>query len=175
MRISAGFLLFLAGMLLLAPLEWIIAFAVAAGFHELCHLAAIRVLTGNSAKVRLYANGAQMPIPQMSAGREAVCAISGPLGGLMLLPLVGILPRIAICSAIQSVYNLLPIYPFDGGRALRCATAMLFPPNIARAVCRWMEVVFVILLIVVSIYASFWLKLGLFPLLLSLLLLIRIK
>lgn len=53
-----------------------------------------------------------------SAGREVLCALAGPLGGFLLLFLLHSAPRIALCAFVQSVCNLIPVYPLDGGRAL---------------------------------------------------------
>ena len=165
----------LSAMLLVVPLEWLAAFAVAAAVHEFCHFAAIRIVTGKASKLRLFSNGAKIKLPQMSAGREAFCALSGPIGGLLLLPLAEHIPRIAICAGIQSVYNLIPVYPLDGGRALRCATAMLLPPNVAAALCRGVEMFCVCGLFLLAVYGCIFLNLGMFPLLLALLMLIRVK
>lgn len=165
----------LAAMLLLVPLEWIAASVFAAAFHEVCHYAAIRILTGTSAKVRLLSYAAHMPLPLMGAGREVACALAGPIGGLCLLFFARWMPRLAICAAIQSVYNLLPVYPLDGGRALRCGLAMLLPPDRATKICAIMETACKACIFCLAIYGCIWLKLGLFPLLLALLLLIRLN
>lgn len=175
MRVSTGFLIGAALMLLLAPLQWVIACAAAAAFHECCHYAAIRMLAGRTARVRLFSYAAKMPLPEMSPAREALCALAGPAGGLCLTALAPWMPRLAVCAAIQSVYNLLPIYPLDGGRALRCGLGLLLPPNIAEKVCGAAEGLCILAIVILAVYASVWLKLGVFPLLLAGLLLIRVK
>lgn len=175
MAISGSFCLGLALMFLLVPLEWGIACVFAAAFHELCHYVAIRLIAGKSAPVRLFSYAAQLRLPEMSAGREVVCALAGPAGGLFLLLFAKWMPRVAICAAMQSAYNLLPVYPLDGGRALRCGLAMLLPPDAAGRVCKVMEILCIVVIFCLAIYSCIWLKLGLFPLLLAMLLIIRLK
>ena len=51
--------------------------------------------------------------------RELLAVLAGPAGSLLLLSLYRVLPRVAVCAAVQGFYNLLPIEPLDGGRALR--------------------------------------------------------
>ena len=175
MRISAGFLLGLAMMLLLMPLQWLVACIAAAAFHEVCHCVAIRFLSGKATKVKLLSYAAQLPLPVMGTGREAICALAGPVGGLLLLFFAKWMPRLSVCAAVQSIYNLLPIYPLDGGRALRCGLSLLLPPKPAKRIAYGMEAVCIIGLLAFAVYACIWLKMGLFPLLIALLLLIRIK
>ena len=61
----------------------------------------------------------------MSPGRELICILAGPAASLLLLCLARIFPRVAICGLIQGCYNLLPIAPLDGGRALHCLLSLL--------------------------------------------------
>ena len=174
-KISGGFCVVMALMLLLVPMKWLAAAAFAAAFHELCHHLAIRACSGTCVGVRFYAFAAHLPLPEMSRGREVLCALAGPIGGLSLLCLARCMPRLALCAAMQSAYNLLPIYPLDGGRALRSGLLLFLSPPAAAAVCHTLEIVFKALIFLLGIYGCFVLKLGIFPLLLSLLLLIRVK
>ena len=174
-HISGGFCVLLAVMVLLVPLPWLVACMVAAVFHELCHYAAIRLLCGDCAGIFVHCFAAKLPLPEMSATKEILCALAGPAGGLLLLCLSPWLPRIGLCAAVQSMYNLIPIYPLDGGRALRCGLSMVLKPPMAERVsacigqiCKWG-------IVWLGIYGSLGLGFGIFPLLLAALFWIRVK
>lgn len=124
-RIESGFYIFLAVLLLAVPLRWILAAFIAAFVHELGHYLSVRLLGGQVLGGSICFRGAKMETLPMSAGRELIAVLAGPVFSLMLLSLIHILPRVAICGLIQGVYNLLPFYPLDGGRALRCVMALL--------------------------------------------------
>lgn len=174
-RPSGGFCIVAAFMLLLVPLPWLVAFIFAAVIHELFHYAAIRICTGDRQSLRLYTYCAYLRLPEMSRGREMICALAGPIGGLLLLFLARWFPRLAICGGIQSAYNLLPIYPLDGGRALQSGLLLFLPPPLANRICNWMALICKWSLCMLAIYGSFGLKLGVFPLIMVALLLIRVK
>lgn len=173
--ITAGACISMALMLLVLPLKWLCAAAVAATFHELCHRAAIRFCTGRETTLRLSALGASMQIPDMTRGRELICALSGPLGSLLLLVLARWFPRIAVCALLQSSYNLLPVYPLDGGRALRCGASLLLPPAWAERICRWIECGCYFVITAVGFWACFAWKLGVIPLLPAFMILLKTK
>lgn len=106
--------------LLLVPLRWLAAVLLAAGVHELFHWMAIVALGGSVLKLQIGFSGARMEILPMAPWKELICAVAGPLGSLSVLLFRQWLPRTAICALIQGLWNLLPMYPMDGGRILRC-------------------------------------------------------
>ena len=161
-RISDGSCIFAALLLLVLPLQWVLAAIVAAGFHELCHACAVYLCGGNIKSITFGSNGAAMEIDPMTSGRELICALAGPIGGLSLLLFARWIPRIAICAGVQSLYNLLPVYPLDGGRAIRCGAAILSPKR-GEAFCTVLEWCCLIGLFLLALYACIWLKLGLIP------------
>ena len=175
LEISGGFCVLLAMMLLLMPLQWLLAWLTAAAFHELCHYAAIRLCGGDARSLAFYADGAKMEMPTMSRSREVLCALAGPVGGFALLLCAGWLPRVALCGFIQSLYNLMPIYPLDGGRALYSGLLSILPPPKAGLVCSILERVCKWAIWLCGVYGCFVLRIGVFPLLMAALLLIRTK
>lgn len=118
--ISPGACILAAFLLLAVPLKWLLAAWMAAIIHELCHIAAIHACGGSVCEIKVGAGGAILETASMTAGRELLCALAGPLGSLLLTLLLRHLPELAICGLIQGIYNLLPLYPLDGGRSLRC-------------------------------------------------------
>lgn len=158
-------LIMLALAVLVLPLQWCIAIILAAVFHELCHYLAIRCCGGQILGVSFGADGAKIVVTGLSNGQELFCALAGPMGGLFLLCAIRWIPRTAICAVFQSVYNLLPMYPLDGGRALRCGMELLMPLERADAVCLWVKRICLGLVVGFGFYGTLILKLGLMPLL----------
>lgn len=172
---SGGFLVLLALLLLVLPLPWILAAVVAAAVHECGHALAIRLLSDKKAGIHIGTTGAKMDLPVMSQGREVVCALAGPMAGLCLLLFARWMPRVAICALIQTAYNLLPIFPFDGGRALQSSLRLLCRPPVCRKVCVWAAACCKILICAVTVYGVMCWDFGLLPVIGAILFLIRTK
>lgn len=155
-QIEGKALLWWAVLLLILPLQWLICGLVAAIFHELCHLAAIYALGETVYGIRLTGMGAVMVTPPMEPGKELICALAGPVGGLMLLALSGSVPMLALWALFHSVYNLLPVYPLDGGRALSCLLALLWPQRDLSRILRWASVATVAVVTVLCLRFSLY-------------------
>ena len=106
-------------MILLLPLRWLCAVAIAAMLHELGHYCAVRLLGGNIRTLRFGAFGAVMETDTLTPHSELICLLAGPIAGLVPALFFRKFPIIALCGIIQSAYNLLPIFPLDGGKIAR--------------------------------------------------------
>ena len=158
---NAGWLLLgLALGLLILPIWWVAAAVLAAGWHELCHYIALRLCGRPALGIRAGLIGVVMEVRFDGPGRELLCAMAGPLGSLLLLLFTKWMPRTAICAGFQGLYNLLPIYPLDGGRILRCLTELVLPVDAGRWLCRILEMICLVGVALMSLYGCFRLHLG---------------
>lgn len=118
-RVLPGFFLSLAFGLLLIPAPWVFGWFVAALWHESCHYMALKAVQCPVYAVSFAFGRIRMETEEVAGLKMVLCALAGPLGGLLLCTLLPIAPQMAICGLIQSLYNLLPVEPLDGGKALR--------------------------------------------------------
>ncbi len=117
--------LFWAAALLLIPLDWLAAMAAAGAVHELGHWLAVRLLGGEVLSFRLALGGAVMESSPMAPGKALLCSLAGPLAGACLLLLYPCFPRLALCAGVQTLCNLLPVKPLDGGRMLEMVQVLI--------------------------------------------------
>ena len=127
----------LALTLLVLPLPWVAAAVLAAAVHELCHYLAIAALGGQVGRIAVGSDGAAMELGCLSPVRELLAAAAGPVGSLSLMLMGRFFPRLALCGLVQGLFNLLPIYPLDGGRILRRALELALPDRAAAAITCW--------------------------------------
>lgn len=119
-KINAGACIFLAVLLLTIPLQWIVATFLSAFFHEVCHIIVIILCHCSVYSIEIGVFGAKIHTSTPSRCKEFICALAGPCGSFLLLCFSRWFPRIALCGLVQGSFNLLPLYPMDGGRMFRC-------------------------------------------------------
>ena len=160
-------------LVLVLPLPWLAAAVSAAAFHELCHYLAVSLTGGCVRSLSVTTGGALMNALPMPPERELICALAGPAGSFLLFLTYPVFPRTALWALVQGIYNMLPVYPMDGGRALYCALALLFPEDRAAQICRLAGLVTEGSILVTGVWAALGLKLGFAPIAISSFLLAR--
>ena len=114
-----------AVLLLLLPFQWLLGVLLAALLHEAGHLLALHILRARVVSIRIGCRGAEISVLPLLYWQELLAALAGPVSGLLAVFTFPCFPCFAAAALIQSVWNLLPVYPLDGGRVLRCTLQIL--------------------------------------------------
>lgn len=155
------------------PLKFVIAWVMASITHELFHIFAICFMNIRIMRITLDGTGAIVETETMLPGQELICALAGPLGGMTLLLFARTIPETAMCALVQSIFNLLPYYPLDGGRALHCLATFLLGEHCANCITAYINIIVIVLLLAVSVFLQLQYHLGVVPLFVTLLLFLR--
>ena len=118
-RTEAGFWLVLGLMVLLFPLRFLVGVLLAAVIHELGHLTAILFTGGRVRGIWLHGGGARIETAPMEPGQAIICALAGPVAGALTVLAWRWFPELAVAGLVQTIFNLIPIYPLDGGQVAR--------------------------------------------------------
>ena len=126
-EVTAGFCLLMALMLLILPLEWLLALGLAVMLHELGHILALGLLDVPIFGITLSGRGVLLSVGTMLPHQAFLCALAGPLVSISLWLWVGWIPRAALLGMVQGIFNLLPVLPLDGGRAVAAVLDLCCP------------------------------------------------
>ena len=125
----------------------------AMGVHELAHVVMMLACGGRVRRLTLRFADLRIDAAGLGYRQELLAALAGPLVNLVCGALFCMRsPAFAAYSLMLGIYNLLPVWPLDGGRAVRCALAQHLPLARAEAVSRR------------SIILTFFRRAGLWPL-----------
>ena len=119
-RIEASACIWGAVAILIVPLRWLMGAVVAAAVHEMGHLLALKWMEVPVRGIQIGFGGAKIETGVMTRWEELLAAAAGPGAGMILLLFARWIPYCAVCAAVQTVFNLLPVGEQDGKRILRC-------------------------------------------------------
>lgn len=131
-RVQPSAYILMAALILLLPLDWLIAAMLAAAIHELGHLAVIYAYGRRPERISIGGFGARIYTGPLNNRAEFFCAAAGPTASLFLLTLCRFFPKLALCGAVQGMFNLIPVHPLDGGRMLCCFLRRFCPRRAGR-------------------------------------------
>lgn len=142
-QVSAGFCL-LAGWFAAVNGWRLLAVVLGATVtHELGHWLALRLLGAEVLEMRVGVLGAVLRTDggRLSYGGELAAVLAGPganlLGALALTALGPGWETAAGAQLVLGAFNLLPVRPLDGGRALHLVSAWLLGPRAGELTARW--------------------------------------
>lgn len=115
--------------------------------------------------VRIGALGAQIETDAAPPLTEAICAFAGPAAGFLAVMLKEKLPYVALAAVIQSAYNMIPVYPLDGGRLILSLLSCIFPMRLAMRISHWLSFCVISVFMVCGMWIAFRYKLGILPIL----------
>ena len=140
-RVTGGFWLLAAWFALSNGWRLLAVTLSAAALHELGHLLALYLLGGRVTGLRLSAFGAELATDaaRLPYLRETGVVLAGPAVNLALGLLLARLGQYTASGAHLSLclFNLLPVRPLDGGRALCLLASWLLGPERGEAAARW--------------------------------------
>ena len=141
--VSPGFVLLAAWFAWSCGWEMLAAVMLAAVIHELGHFLVLCCFGIRVRSLRVCVLGAVMEADtaRLSYPRELVATLAGPGANLLFCALLSIWDEsrftpLVGASVVLCVFNLLPILPLDGGRALYLLTAWCFGGQVGERVAR---------------------------------------
>ncbi|MBQ9347183.1 MAG: hypothetical protein IJT94_07585, partial [Oscillibacter sp.] len=155
-EITPGFCLLLAWFAAANGWKPLLLVLSAAAVHEAGHLLALRLLGGTVRGLRVSVQGAALDIDSacLTYGRELLCLLAGPAANFLLAAasasglLKTRLDALTGASLLLGLYNLAPVRPLDGGRAVELAASWFLGPRAGENAARLCGVLCGILLAV---------------------------
>ena len=154
-RVDPSFWFNCALLLYMLPLNCALAILAASWIHESFHIMAIKTFGGKIRQINFTALGIVIYADPLPIARSVVSSLAGPAGSLLLIFFAEYFPLLSVCGCIQGIFNLIPIYPLDGGRVLYQILSYSSFRNID-SIFRWVQITVssILLLGLIILYRS---------------------
>lgn len=121
--------------------------------HECGHMISLLVMRKQIQEIRFDLFGALIRSEPLSQQQEIFCALAGPAVNLAAVLIFRERPEVYAIHGALFLFNMLPIYPLDGGRALFCGLDAFLPFERAQRMihCISLVVSFLLMLMVTSL------------------------
>ena len=163
--VTTGCLILVSAVVLLFPASWVVAWFGAAVIHELGHLIAISLSKNRQWRLCFGFWGPRIICQPKNLKQTFWYAAAGPAAGALCLLFARWLPRLAVCALVQTICNLLPVYPLDGGQILMAAASAFLKPISAERLVRWITYLILLVFGAGAIWVSIRFSAGIFPVL----------
>lgn len=154
-KVDVGFCLFAVTLLFVMPLRFVLAWLLSVLVHELSHLLVLYICKVRIFGLCIHMTGVEIKTEPIARKKEILCALAGPFGSCCLALWGRYLPLTAICAFVQAAFNLLPIYPLDGGRALQSLLISVFGDELGSKVFQSVSY-FVLGILFVAVFYLAW-------------------
>ena len=140
--LSPAFCLLIAWFAAANGLRPLLTILIAAAIHECGHLLILRLCGAHVFGFRLSVLGAvlETDCARLSYGRELAAICAGPAANFLAASLFAAAgnpyPALSGANLALCAFNLLPVRPLDGGRALECAISCAAGPAIGDRIAR---------------------------------------
>jgi Zn-dependent protease len=151
----------------------VLPFLIAAALHEFGHYLVLRRMNKQPTRLTLSCSGIAMETPPLGYREELIAAAAGPLVSFLLGLVFPVAPLTALYSVCLGLFNLLPIPGLDGGRILTALLHMRFHPETADRLSCLVGLLSATTVCMISLILSIRFSLGLWPVLVSALFLLR--
>lgn len=173
--LTPGFIAFLCAYYFFDPAHTFWAFLISVALHEAAHLMLLSFLHVPIHRIRLSVCGAIIETPSLQYRQElAICAAGPCMNFILLYATTQTLPAFALVNLCLFAYNMLPLYPLDGGRMLRALLHLMLENRTAEIVEKLIAATCLTSIVAFSVYLTCVWHVGLWPVLVSALLLLRI-
>ena len=167
LHISPGFAAWVCLLCCVDRSGIMVPFLISAFAHECGHLIALGLLRIPVYGISLCASGAIIQAGLTGKLQECWAILAGPIVNLILfLFCFRSCPIFGICNAIQLIWNLLPVYPLDGGRLCHLLLPRMFG-RIGVLLCHILQWGTLLLITAFGIWGTCVLHYGLLPILIA--------